>query len=213
MQLTQANATIAGVSIAPLADEDSEDLRLIAQDRETWTWWPRDMLGSPWPETFALLRAMQAKGQMLHHTVRTDGRVVGMSAYLNVRPEHAGAEIGFTWYDASVRGTAVNPACKLMLLSHAFACGAQRMELKTDALNARSRAALLKLGATFEGIHRRHMLIPGGRWRDTAWYSVLAEEWPAVRAGLATRLGLPASFQYDVSSEIERVAPAASPLT
>lgn len=188
MRLTQAEATAAGVSVAPLAEADSEDLRLLAQDRETWTWWPHDMLGPPWPETFAFLRATQARGQMLHHTVRADGRIVGMTAYLNIRPEHAGAEIGFTWYDASVRGSVVNPACKLLLLDHAFASGAERMELKTDALNVRSRAALLKLGATFEGIHRRHMRMPGGRWRDTAWYSVLREEWPGVEAGLRARL-------------------------
>lgn len=190
MQLTQANNSIAGISIVPLADEDSEDLRLLAQDSATWIWWPRDMLGLPWDELFAIMRADQTSGRFLHHTVRAGGRVVGMSAYLNVRQEHAGAEIGFTWYEASVRGTSVNPACKLLLLSHAFACGAQRMELKTDALNARSRAALLKLGATFEGIHRRHMLMPDGRWRDTAWYSVLAEEWPQVEAGLKARLNL-----------------------
>jgi N-acetyltransferase len=188
MQLDHARASMAGVSLAPLVDADSEALCLLAQDRATWTWWPHDMLGAPWPKTFAFLRAMQDKGQMLHHTVRADGRIVGMSAYLNIRPEHAGAEIGFTWYDAGVRGTLVNPACKLMLLSHAFACGAQRMELKTDALNGRSRAALLKLGATFEGIHRRHMLMPDGRWRDTVWYSVLASEWPRVEAGLIARL-------------------------
>lgn len=188
MRLTQARASLAGVSVAPLEDADGEALRLLAQDAATWTWWPHDMLGAPWPDTFAFMRNAQAEGRMLHHVVRLDGRVVGMSAYLNVRPEHAGVEIGFTWYAAEVRGTRVNPACKLMLLSHAFACGAQRVELKTDALNARSRAALLKLGATFEGVHRRHMWMPGGRWRDTAWYSVLADEWPAVEAGLRARL-------------------------
>ncbi|MCU0882300.1 MAG: GNAT family N-acetyltransferase [Hyphomonadaceae bacterium] len=191
MRLTHARQTVAGVTVAPLADADSDALCRLAQDSATWTWWPRDMLGLPWQEVFASMMADQAAGRMLHHVVRLAGDVVGMSGYLNIRPEHCGAEIGFTWYAASVRGGLVNPACKLMLLSHAFASGAQRMELKTDALNARSRAALLKLGAQFEGIHRRHMLMHDGRWRDTAWYSVLAGEWPGVEAGLKARLKWP----------------------
>jgi N-acetyltransferase len=82
----------------------------------------------------------------------------------------------------------VNPACKLLMFRHAFDCGAERVELKTDALNERSRAAILKLGAQFEGVHRRHMRRRDGTLRDTAWYSVLREEWPDVKARLEARL-------------------------
>ena len=82
----------------------------------------------------------------------------------------------------------MNPTAKLLLLGHAFARGAERVELKTDALNDHSRAAILKLGAKFEGIHRRHMRRADGTLRDTAWYSVLREEWPEVKAGLEARL-------------------------
>ena len=81
----------------------------------------------------------------------------------------------------------MNPTAKLLLLGNAFAQGAERVELKTDALNEHSRAAILKLGAKFEGVHRRHMRRADGTLRDTAWYSVIAEEWPAVRAGLEAR--------------------------
>jgi RimJ/RimL family protein N-acetyltransferase len=115
-------------------------------------------------------------------------KLVGQSCYLNPRPRDAGVEIGSTWYAGSAQGTFVNPAAKLLLIGHAFACGAERVELKTDALNARSRAAMLKMGATFEGIHRRHMRRADGTLRDTAWFSVLREEWPEVKAGLEARL-------------------------
>ena len=82
----------------------------------------------------------------------------------------------------------MNPASKLLLFGHAFACGAERVEQKTDARNAPSRAAMEKSGATFEGIHRRHMRHADGSWRDTAWYAVIREDWPRVKAGLEARL-------------------------
>jgi N-acetyltransferase len=75
-----------------------------------------------------------------------------------------------------------------LLIGHAFACGAERVELKTDALNAQSRAAMLKLGAVFEGVHRKHMRRADGSLRDTAWFSVVREDWAGVKAGLEARL-------------------------
>jgi RimJ/RimL family protein N-acetyltransferase len=88
----------------------------------------------------------------------------------------------------AVWGTGVNVECKLLLLAHAFErLGCSRVELKTDARNERSRAAMLALGASFEGIHRKHMRMPDGS-RDTAWYSVVDDEWPAVRSRLEERL-------------------------
>ena len=142
-------------------------------------------------ESFDWMLAAQTAGRWLLHTVR-DGHstIIGQTCYLAIRPEHKGVEIGGTWYAPSAQGTNVNSSCKLMMLDHAFACGAQRVELKTHANNARSRAAMLKMGATFEGIHRRHMLLYDGSWRDTAWYSVLADEWPDVKTQLETRLAL-----------------------
>jgi RimJ/RimL family protein N-acetyltransferase len=97
-------------------------------------------------------------------------------------------EIGWTWLGRPWWRTGANVETKLLLLGRAFeVLGCERVELKTDARNTRSRAAIDALGASFEGIHRHHMRIPGG-WRDTAWYSVLAAEWPGVRAGLEERL-------------------------
>jgi len=117
-----------------------------------------------------------------------NGDLAGMTTLMNPRERDGGVEIGGTWYAPAAQGGAVNPSCKYLLLAHAFACGAERVELKTDALNTRSRAAILKLGASFEGIHRRHMRRPDGTLRDTAWYSILRDEWPGVKAALEARL-------------------------
>lgn len=121
---------------------------------------------------------------------RASGAVLGSTSYLDIRPEHRGVEIGFTWYAPAGRGTNVNPECKFLLLRHAFdVLGCVRVQLKCDARNAHSRAAILKLGATFEGVLRRHMVVVDGFVRDTAMFSVVDAEWPRVKAGLVARLG------------------------
>jgi RimJ/RimL family protein N-acetyltransferase len=117
------------------------------------------------------------------------GRVVGSTRLGNWAREHRRIEIGWTWVARPWQRTALNTEAKLLLLTHAFeALGCERVELKTDALNARSRSAILRLGAVEEGTLRRHMITDGGRVRDTVYFSILAEEWPTVRAGLAARL-------------------------
>lgn len=120
---------------------------------------------------------------------RATSRVVGATCYLDIRPAHKGVEIGATFYAKAQRGTRVNPECKLLLLGHAFdTLGCIRVQLKTDARNLQSRAAILKLGAKEEGTLRRHMVMRDGHLRDTVMYSITREEWPAVRAGLHERL-------------------------
>jgi N-acetyltransferase len=189
MDLRHIALANAHVRLVPLDEAHRAPLREAAAEPATWAHWPRDVVGDGWDATVDWQLAEQAAGRWLVHTVFIpDGRAVGQSCYLALRPEHHSVEIGGTWYAPDMRGGTVNPACKLLLLGHAFACGAQRVELKTDSENARSRAAMLKMGATFEGIHRRHMRRPNGTWRDTAWFSVLAEEWPRVNAGLEARL-------------------------
>jgi N-acetyltransferase len=138
---------------------------------------------------FVWLLAEREAGRWIPHAVRApDGRVVGQSCYLTIRDRDAGVEIGGTWYHRDTQGTRVNPAAKLALLSNAFTWGAERVEFKTDALNAQSRAALTKLGATFEGVHRRHMKRPNGTWRDSAYFSIIREDWPGVRKKIEARL-------------------------
>ena len=118
------------------------------------------------------------------------GRAVGSTRFLALRPEHRSLEIGWTWLAPSAWGTGANTEAKLLQLEHAFeALGCRRVEFKTDALNERARAALAGLPARFEGIHRKHMLVRDGESRDSAWYSIVDDEWPSVGGGLSDRLG------------------------
>lgn len=117
------------------------------------------------------------------------GRAVGSTSYLNIRPEHRGLEIGSTWISKSSRGTRINPAMKHLMLVHAFeTLGTVRVELRTDARNAPSRAAIEKLGAEFEGIMRAHMIMPDRALRDTAVYSIVRGEWPGIDERLRARI-------------------------
>ncbi len=140
----------------------------------------------PW---FDWLRKEQEAGRWIPHAViAPSGEIVGQSCYLTIRPRDLGVEIGGTWYRREAQRTAINPAAKLLLLQHAFDCGAERVEFKTDALNEQSRAALTKLGATFEGVFRRQMRRPDGTMRDNAYFSVIREEWPALKTKIEARL-------------------------
>ncbi len=115
--------------------------------------------------------------------------VVGSTRFLALRPEHGSVEIGWTWLHPSAWSTGANVEAKLLQLRHAFdVWGCRRVEFKTDALNERSRWALEALGASFEGVHRKHMLVREGENRDSAWFSVIDDDWPAVRAHLEARL-------------------------
>jgi RimJ/RimL family protein N-acetyltransferase len=118
------------------------------------------------------------------------GAVVGTSSYLDVSVHDARLEIGHTTYTPAVWATAVNPECKLLLLGHAFdRLGAGRVQLKTDVRNVRSQRAIARLGARYEGTLRRYQRRADGSVRDTILFSVTAEDWPQVRAGLVERLG------------------------
>jgi N-acetyltransferase len=120
---------------------------------------------------------------------RATNTVVGSTRYGNIVPQHRRAEIGWTWIAPRWQRTAVNTEAKYLMLRHAFdvmAC--RRVELKTSALNARSRAAMLRIGATEEGTLRRHMVQPDGSARDSVYFSVIDEEWPAVRERLEEML-------------------------
>lgn len=141
------------------------------------TWWADNLDG-------------MARGERLVFAVRrlADGAVVGATGFYSLRREHRGVEIGSTFYRADARSGPVNPECKLLLMRQAFAAGAVRVEFVTDALNARSRAALAKLGAREEGLLRRHKITWTGRVRDTVVFSITDEDWPAVEAALEARL-------------------------
>ena len=117
-----------------------------------------------------------------------DGRLVGTSTLGDFELDKERAHIGWTAYDPRVWSTAVNPEAKLLMLGLAFDSGFGRVKIQADSVNARSRAAIAKLGATFEGIVRRDQRRADGSWRDAAVYSVIIDDWPVVRAGLEARL-------------------------
>lgn len=189
MNLAATTLTHPRVRLEPFEERHRAGLTEAAADPSIWRHMPYDVPGHGYGPWFDWLLTEQAEGRWAPHAViAPDGRIVGQSCYLAFRPRDRGVEIGGTWYAPQVQGTAINPAAKLLLLGHAFDSGAERVEFKTDALNARSRAALLKLGCAFEGIFRHHMLRPNGTWRDSAYYSILREDWPAIRAQLDARI-------------------------
>jgi N-acetyltransferase len=179
------------VRLEPLTSAHADGLWEASRDPRTWTWLSI-LQPSTREELDEWLRAAldaAAAGAELPLVTTTDERIVGSTRYLALRPEHGSVEIGWTWLHPSVWGTGVNVEAKLLMLEHAFETwGCRRVELKTDARNERSRGAMEAFGATFEGVHRKHMLVRGGENRDSAWYSVTDDDWPGIRDGLRERL-------------------------
>lgn len=183
------------VRLEPLEPAHVEALTAAAaEDRSTYgyTWVPAD--AAEMAEYVATALAEQAAGRHLPFAVRSlaTGAVVGSTRFLDIEcwdgPTPTVVEIGSTWLAASAQRSAVNTEAKLLLLTHAFEVwGVVRVTLKTDARNARSRAAIERVGGRFEGVRRAHMPATDGGVRDTAYFSIVAEEWPDVRAGLVRR--------------------------
>jgi RimJ/RimL family protein N-acetyltransferase len=178
------------VRLEPIASCHEAELRAACGEEPT-IWrelYPYSMAGEHFdPAWTRMLRAGES-GHGLVFAVMAGGRCRGMTSYLAIEPANRSLEIGGTYYAPELRGGAVNPAAKLLLLAHAFAAGASRVQFKVDALNARSRAAVLKLGAAQEGVLRQDRVTWTGRVRDTVVFSVLKDEWPAVRGRLDARL-------------------------
>lgn len=176
--------------LEPLAEPHREGLRAAcAADPDTWTnLYPYSMLGEAFDAGWARMAQNREAGTLIPFAVMVDGACVGMTSYITPSAENCSVEIGGTYYAPRVRGGAVNPQCKRLLLGHAFEAGATRVWFKVDAVNARSRAAVLKLGATQEGVLRRDRITWTGRVRDTVVFSILDDEWPGVRERLDARL-------------------------
>jgi len=179
------------ISLEPIREEHREPLRAAGADPVIWAWMQID--GSE-PEGFdrwfahALLEAEAEREAPFITIQREGGAVLGSTRYMTFRPEHRGVEIGNTWLAQSAWSTGANVEAKLLMLEHAFEhVGAMRVEFKTDARNVESRRALEALPATFEGILRRHMLIHAGI-RDSAYYAITDDDWPAVKTNLERRL-------------------------
>lgn len=176
------------VRLEPLGPEHVEDLFAAAQDDRVWRWLP-SLRPRTVEDVVTLVDAAEADPDRLAFAVVVDSRAVGSTSYLDIDVALGGLEIGWTWYAVEQWASSTNPQCKRLLLGHAFDdLGAGRVLLKTDALNARSQAAIRRLGAEYDGTLRHHRRRPDGTVRDTAYFSILAAEWPAVRAGLDERL-------------------------
>ncbi len=180
------------VVLEPLRESHAEELWRAAQAPEIWAWLAhlgesRELFDG-WMQ-FSLEASAEGREGVYAIRRRADGAVAGSSRYLNVRPGDRVVEIGWTWFNPSAWRSGANVETKLLLLGHAFdTLGCVRVELKTDARNERSRAAMAALPAQFEGILRKHMIVPDVGVRDSAYYSVIDDEWPAVRANLERRL-------------------------
>jgi RimJ/RimL family protein N-acetyltransferase len=182
--------TLAGahVRLEPATDRHVADLLAAAQDDEVWAWlpWPR-------PRTEADVAAMlEGERGAAHPYAQVDalsGRAVGITTYRDVDERHRTLEIGGTWLGRPWWRTAINTEAKLLFLGHAFeTLCANRVAIKTDIRNERSQAAIARLGAVREGVLRHQYVRRDGTLRDTVLYSVIPEEWPAVRSHLQARL-------------------------
>ena len=183
-----------GVRMERFAERHREGLWTALGDPAVWRWVKidasagREVFDAWFDEAVAATAARTAFGFV---TVAREGdRPVGSSRFLALRPADLGLEIGWSLVSPAAWGTGANTEAKLLMLTHAFEqLGCARVEFKTDARNDRARAALAALPSTFEGVFRKHMLMFGGRWRDSAWYSITDDEWPDVRRALERRLG------------------------
>ncbi|HEX4752780.1 MAG TPA: GNAT family protein [Solirubrobacterales bacterium] len=180
------------VTLEPLREEHRDGLWEAAQADEIWAWLAKLNRNREYFDGwFDATLATDAAGETGTFAVRrgADGTLVGSSRYLGVRRHDRVVEVGWTWFNPSVWRTGVNVETKLLMFTRAFETfGCVRVELKTDARNERSRGAMTRLPARFEGIMRKHMIVPDVGQRDSAYFSVIDDEWPAVREALRARL-------------------------
>jgi N-acetyltransferase len=176
------------VRLEPMSLDHVDGLAQVGLDPAIWTWMPFSPSSHGDLRTIveaALASAVNGSEVPFVTIEQASGRPIGSTRYLAVTPEHLRLEIGWTWVAPAWQRTGANRDAKRLQLEHAFErLGANRVEFKTDSRNERSRTALLALGATFEGVLRNHMVMPGGRLRHSAYYSILRDEWPAVKARL-----------------------------
>ena len=188
MQVEPVTLEGRSVRLEPLTLAHVEALSGIGLDAEIWRWIPvpvRD--AAEMRDYVAAALAAQAAGTALPFAtvLRSTGEVIGSTRFGNVDVPNRRAEIGWTWLGIRHQRTAANTEAKHLMLRHAFETwGCIRVEFKTDSLNAKSRAAILRLGAVEEGTLRNHMTTASGRYRHSVYYSILDTEWPAVRGRL-----------------------------
>jgi RimJ/RimL family protein N-acetyltransferase len=183
----------AHVRLEPLSRGHLPGLCAIGLEQELWRWIPTPVRTTDDMAAYVELALKeQANGLSLPFAQieKSAGRVIGSTRYMNIDKTHHRAEIGCTWIGRGWQRTAVNTESKYLLLRHAFeTLGCMRVELKTDALNEKSLAAILRIGAKEEGTFRNHMITSSGRIRQTVYFSIVDSEWPGVKSELERRLG------------------------
>ena len=180
------------VRLEPLTLEHAAGLAEVGLDDELWKWIPTPVR-TPEEMSAYVQTALQeqAAGSALPFALieKSSGRAIGSTRYANIEGTHHRLEIGWTWVARPWQHTPINTEAKYLLLRHAFeALNCIRVELKTDSLNERSRAAILRIGARQEGIFRNHMITASGRIRHTVYFSIINSEWPEVKARLEAKL-------------------------
>lgn len=181
----------AFIRLEPLAERHREPLRAAGDDPDLWRFASVNQHGADFDAWMEERLAANAGGAELAFAVidKASGAPAGSSSFLAIAMAHKRLEIGWTWYAKKFWAGAVNPSAKRLLMAHGFeTLGLNRIELKLDATNQRSWKAVERLGAKYEGIFRQHMVMPDGRLRDTAYFSVIRPEWPEVKAALDLRL-------------------------
>jgi len=192
MKLEPVTLEGRGVRLEPLAASHHAALCEVGLDAELWRLIPYRASTPDEMRSYisSALEAQAARTALPFATVeRASGRVIGSTRFMNIDAANRRVEIGSTWIAAPWQRSAINTEAKYLMLRHAFeTLGCIRVELKTDALNQRSRQAMLRIGAREEGTLRQHMVTWSGRLRDTVYYSILDSEWPAVKANLEAKL-------------------------
>ena len=177
------------MTLAPLSFDHARDLSKAAESVQG-LWYTSVPTPESVKEEIAARLAQQTSGTMLPFVqLMPDGRAVGMTSYMNIDASNKRVEIGSTWIGRDAQRTGLNTEAKRLLLAHAFdKLDCIAVEFRTHAMNQQSRRAIERLGAKLDGILRNHMVIPNGSLRDSAVYSILPHEWPAVRANLDWQL-------------------------
>jgi RimJ/RimL family protein N-acetyltransferase len=174
--------------LEPISLAHAADLHAAAADESIWRYIALDISKPESVETWIEGSiAEREAGSALRFAIvdRKTNRAVGSTTLFDIRPKDRGVEIGWTWLAKSAQRTGINTECKFLLLRHCFEeAGAIRVQLKTHRLNFKSRRAIERIGAQFEGILRNHVVMPDGTFRDSAYYSVIESEWPAVKRHL-----------------------------
>ncbi|MEP6779126.1 MAG: GNAT family protein [Gemmatimonadaceae bacterium] len=180
------------IRLVPLSLEHVDGLTAVGLDPELWRWIPVPVTTPQEMQSYVETALdEQKRGVALPFAIldASSGEVIGCTRYANIERSHFRLEIGWTWYAKQRQRTGANTEAKLLLLTHAFeTLGANRVELKTDALNTQSRNAIGRIGGVQEGIFRQHLITASGRVRDTVYFSIIRGEWPLVKERLIGKI-------------------------